>query len=244
MFRKYSNFLTMLLVILIVAIIGVIAYFAYSSFNAKSINDTAQATLAELEKATTKVKKPNSSQATNTVSNTVESNALDELTALNTVIEEPVEQPEEESGVRQEPEKVFMEDYEVRGKIEIPKTKVEYPVLSSVTKRSLEIAVGIAYGPGLNEVGNTVIFGHNYRNGLFFSNNKKLAVGDKIYITDVYGDRVTYTIYKMYQTTANDATYMTRDTHGRREISLQTCTDDSSKRIIIWAAEGNEVVQE
>jgi hypothetical protein len=30
---------------------------------------------------------------------------------------------------------------------------------------------------------------------------------------------------------------MTRDTEGRREISLQTCTDDSSGRIIIWAAE-------
>lgn len=243
MFRKYSNFLTMLLVILIVAIIGVIGYFAYSSFNAKTINNTAQATLEEFEKATTSIKQPNSSQTTNTVTNTVESNVLDELTALNTVVEEPVQEPVE-SGERQEPEKVYMEDYEVRGKIEIPKTKVEYPVLSTVTKRSLEIAVAIAYGPGLNQVGNTVIFGHNYRNGLFFSNNKKLAVGDKIYITDIYGDRVTYTIYKVYQTTANDATYMTRDTKGRREISLQTCTDDSSKRIIVWAAEGNEVVEE
>jgi len=36
---------------------------------------------------------------------------------------------------------------------------------------------------------------------------------------------------------------MTRDTEGRREISLQTCTDDSSKRIIIWAAEGAQVLQ-
>ena len=28
---------------------------------------------------------------------------------------------------------------------------------------------------------------------------------------------------------------MKRETNGRREISLQTCTDDSSGRIIIWA---------
>ena len=41
----------------------------------------------------------------------------------------------------------------------------------------------------------------------------------------------------MYQTTSNDAEYMTRDTQGRREISLQTCTDDSKDRLIIWAAE-------
>jgi LPXTG-site transpeptidase (sortase) family protein len=121
------------------------------------------------------------------------------------------------------------------GRIEIPKTSVDYPVLGKLTKKSLEIAVAIAYGPGLNEVGNTVIYGHNYRNGLFFSNNKKLSNGDKIYITDQAGNRVEYKIYNIYQTSANDATYMTRDTEGRREISLQTCTDDSSARIIIWA---------
>ena len=40
------------------------------------------------------------------------------------------------------------------------------------------------YGAGINQAGNTVIIGHNYRNGLFFSNNKKLNNGDKIYITD------------------------------------------------------------
>ena len=136
-----------------------------------------------------------------------------------------------------------MENYEVMGRIEIPKTKVDYPVLGELTKKSLEIAVAIAYGPGLNQVGNTVIYGHNYRNSMFFSNNKKLLKGDKIYITDQYGERVEYTIYRVYQTTADDATYMTRDTEGRREISLQTCTDDSSKRIIIWAAEGAQVLQ-
>lgn len=28
---------------------------------------------------------------------------------------------------------------------------------------------------------------------------------------------------------------MLRNTEGKREISLSTCTDDSSKRTIIWA---------
>ena len=147
--------------------------------------------------------------------------------------------PEEEQPI----EKVMMEDYEVMGTIRIPKTGIEYPVLETVTKRSIEIAVGIAYGPGLNEVGNTIIFGHNYRNGLFFSNNKKLSNGDKIYITDKYGQKVTYEIYNMYQTDPSDASYFVRDTEGRREISLQTCTDDSSARIIIWAAEQEKTQQ-
>jgi len=131
-----------------------------------------------------------------------------------------------------------MEGYEVKGRIQIPKTGIDYPVLETVTKKSLEIAVGIAYGPGLNEVGNTIIYGHNYRrNGVFFSDNKKLANGDKVLITDQMGQTITYTIYNIYQTTPSDASFFTRDTEGRREISLQTCTDDSKGRIIIWAAE-------
>lgn len=246
MFDKYSNILTMILIFFVVAICGIIGYFAYDLFNSNNINSNAQSAIDELDNATQTVKKNNAkTNTTNTATNTTEPlnvvSPLGELQNLtqNQIVEEPVLEepanPEEEERI--EPEKVFMEDYEVMGKIEIPKTGVEYPVLERVTVRSIEIAVAIAYGPGLNEVGNTVIYGHNYRNGLFFSNNKKLSNGDKIYITDKYGEKVTYEIYNIYQTTANDATYFTRDTEGRREISLQTCTDSGNGRIIIWAVE-------
>ncbi len=239
MFDKYGNILTMLLVIFIVAIFGIVGYFVYDLLNSNNINENAQAAMDQFDASTQTVKNDknkNKVKKENKVENeyvpidrnTV--NPLDELNALNAnrVVEDPVEQ---------EPEKVYMEGYEVKGTIEIPKTGIKYPVLESVTKRSLEIAVGIAYGPGLNQVGNTIIYGHNYRNGLFFSDNKKLVSGDVIYITDQYGEKVTYEIYNIYQTSANDASYFTRDTEGRRELSLQTCTDDSSGRIIIWAAE-------
>lgn len=103
----------------------------------------------------------------------------------------------------------------------------------------METGIAILYGPGVNKIGNTVLAGHNYRNGTFFSNNKKLAIGDKIYLTDTSGKKVTYTIYKKYQTDANDFSYATRDTNGLREISVSTCTDDSSARLILWAKEGN-----
>ena len=248
MFDKYSNILTMILIFFVVAICGIIGYFAYDLFNSNNINSNAQSAIDELDNATQTVKKnKEKTNTTNTATNTNTAEALNVVSPLgelqnltqNKIVEEPVVEepvnPEEEERI--EPEKVFMEDYEVMGKIEIPKTGVEYPVLERVTVRSIEIAVAIAYGPGLNEVGNTVIYGHNYRNGLFFSNNKKLSNGDKIYITDKYGEKVTYEIYNIYQTTANDATYFTRDTEGRREISLQTCTDSGNGRIIIWAVE-------
>lgn len=234
--NKYSNILTMFLVILIVAIFGIIGYFAYSFFNSKSIDKNASSIVDEFEKATTTVKK-DTSNLTNTTNTTNEvenqntlQNPLALLNTTSTGTVEPTTNPEDT-------EKVYMEDYEVMGTIKIPKTGIEYPILETVTKRSLEIAVAIAYGPGLNEVGNTIIYGHNYRNGLFFSNNKKLVNGDKILITDRFGNTVTYVVYNIYETTPSDASYMQRDTEGKREISLQTCTDDSSGRIIVWARE-------
>lgn len=225
--NKYSNILTMLLVVFIVAILGIVAYFGYDLLNSKAVNNNAQSTLDEFEKAVTR---ETVSESTNNEVDGEVTNPLDELNSMTNTEEEVV----------QEPEKVYMEGYEVKGRIQIPKTGVDYPVLAEVTKRSLEIAVGIAYGPGLNEVGNTIIYGHNYRNGLFFSDNKKLSNGDKVLITDQYGNTITYSIYNIYQTTPSDASYFTRDTQGKREISLQTCTDDSSARIIIWAVEDGE----
>ena len=125
----------------------------------------------------------------------------------------------------------------VAGTIEIPATKLKCPIISQAeySLKALETSVVELYGDGLNQAGNTTIAGHNYRNGTFFSNNKKLNIGDKIYITDLDGKRLAYTIYDKFETEENDADYMVRDTQGAIEISLSTCTDDSKARLIILA---------
>ena len=128
--------------------------------------------------------------------------------------------------------------FNVIGTIEIPSTNIKYPVLNDPpTVKKLETSVVALYPSNtqLNTVGNVVIVGHNYRNGLFFSNNKKLKNGDKIYITDTDGKRVTYVIYKTFQAAENDTSFYNRDTDGAMEITLSTCTDDSSARIIVCA---------
>ena len=45
--------------------------------------------------------------------------------------------------------------------------------METATDSAIEVAVAVLSGPGVNQVGNTLIIGHNYRNGTFFSNNKK-----------------------------------------------------------------------
>ena len=129
-----------------------------------------------------------------------------------------------------------MENYDVVGTVRIPKTKVSYPILFPLSKRSLEIATAMLDTQnGINEPGNTTILGHNYRSNMFFSKNHTLKVGDKIYIKDNTGREVEYTIYRGFSTNPNDATYMRRDTKGETEVSLSTCSDDSQKRYVVLA---------
>lgn len=124
------------------------------------------------------------------------------------------------------------------GYIEIKKTDIKYPILEKATSKALEIAVAVIYPSTdvkLNLPGNVVIQGHNFKNGQFFSNNKKLTTGDKIYITDETGKKLGYTIYEIFSTTPEDASFYNRDTAGATEITLSTCSDDGNTRLIIKA---------
>ena len=234
---KYSDVLTMILVVVIVIILGIIGYFGYDVYSQNTKNANAQAALAEFEEATKTVRKKATTKVkdkTNTANNETYVPTAEDIQNSIDAIENTT--TEEEVVEEEKPKKVMYEGYEMKGKISIPKTNCEYPILAEVTKRSLEVAVAILYGPGLNEPGNTVIVGHNYRNGMFFSNNHKLAIGDLIYITSAT-ETVAYEIYNMYYDSPDAADYMKRDTNGGREISLSTCNNDSSQRLIIWAKE-------
>ena len=220
---KYSTFLTILLVVIIVAIVGVIGFLGFryiSSINSKK----------EAENFVDTFQKPNETEPT------------EEQPVIEGDLDVDVTEPENTGDTTDNNETAPAQEqrfnvYLVAGTIEIPATGLSCPVLAEeeYSKSALETSVVILHGVGLNQPGNTTIAGHNYRNGNFFSNNKKLNIGDKIYITDLTGKRLSYTIYNKYETSDTDAEYMTRDTQGATEISLTTCTDDSKARLIIWA---------
>ena len=210
---RYSRFLTILLIVVVIGIVVLLGYLGFDLF--KKIH-----TQNEAERFTEQFENNVTGNNDNKDDNSNAENPLDNI-----------ESSETSNGTKTYKYKGF----EVAGTIEIPTTNIKYPVLTKVSKKGLETSVAIQYGPGLNQVGNTVIVGHNYRNGLFFSKNKKLSNGDSIYITDNAGTKVKYIIYNKYETSPEDADYMQRYTAGKKEISLSTCTDDSSKRLIIWA---------
>ena len=122
--------------------------------------------------------------------------------------------------------------------MKIPDINLEYPIVEEVTTKALETALIALYpsGDSLNLPGNTVVIGHNYRNGTMFSNVKKLANGAKIYVTDYRGKSITYQVYNKFEANQDDTSFYTRDTNGLAELTLSTCTDASNdQRTIIFA---------
>ncbi len=79
--------------------------------------------------------------------------------------------------------------------------------------------------------------GHNYRNNKMFGGIKKLEKGDKIILTDTYGDSLTYEVYENYQTTPKDVSSLNQNTGGEKEITMITCTAGAIKRVIVKAIE-------
>ncbi len=221
--KKFNKVLTIILVIVVIAIFVIIGFWGYDLYQRYYINTSANEYL-EQEFSTNRIKVPRNTTGEEELQNVSLNIDVNEIESNNSTTSNRVA-------------KQTYKGYAVLGRIEIPKTKVNYPVLDRTSDASMKVSVGVLYGVGLNEIGNTVIAGHNYRNGTFFSNNKNLQNGDLIYITDLTGRRIKYTIYNVYETSSSDFEYATRDTAGKREISLTTCTADVNARLVIWARE-------
>ena len=204
---KYGNLLTVILIVSIVAIVGIIIFIGVRIYNKYHVEKGAAAAVSQFENIVSSDNNANDPNNTNGVGN---------ITGIA-----DIDETGDSSEIKKSSDgKTYYKGYEVVATIQIPTIKLKYPILEKVTKKSLETAVAWLY-----------------RNGTMFSNVKNLKNGDKIYITDESGQKVKYSVYKIYRTTGDDASYMTRDTKGKREISLSTCTDDSKARTIVWAVE-------
>lgn len=221
---RYSKVLTVILVIVIVAILGLIGFLGYDYYKKYQISKEASDFVDNYQGGTASGEEGN-----NTQNNTGATN-------LNDIANTPISDSNTTSSSTGK--KGTYKGFETVGTMEIPAIKFNYPVLNDVSAPAIEVSVGVLYpnGENLNQPGNTVIIGHNYRNGVLFSNNKKLKVGDKIYVTDYRGTRLTYTIYNKFETSDQDTSFYQRETNGKAELTLSTCTDASNNRRLIILA--------
>ncbi|MBR6505103.1 MAG: sortase [Clostridia bacterium] len=130
-----------------------------------------------------------------------------------------------------------VDGYEVIGRLQIPKIKLDTYVLSETTKNTLNKSVTKLCGPKVNGVGNLCITGHNYINDKMFSKLKKLENNDKILVTDIYDNTVEYVVYDTYKVEPDEVECLSQETEGEREITLITCTTGAIKRLIVKAIE-------
>lgn len=130
--------------------------------------------------------------------------------------------------------------YDIVGIVKIPAIDLEYPILSETSDALLKVSVCKFWGPEPNQVGNLCIAGHNYTNTRAFSQIYKLEKGDIIEITDLSGKTLKYEVYTHYVVKSNDTTPTSQITHGKKEVTLITCTNGLKERRIVKAIEVEE----
>ena len=220
---KYSKVLTVILVIVIIAIIGLLIYLGYDFYRKYTTTQDASEFVSSYQGDVT-----NTDDTSGNTTPTVDGNSV-ELNATPS------------GGSSSSSKRQQYRGHDVAGAISIPKINIDYPILEEISADALSDGVILLYptnAEALNQPGNVVIAGHNYRNGAFFSNLKRVSNGDKVYITDYLGNRKTYTIYDRFEADQSDTSFYQRDTGGKAEITLSTCTDASNNiRTIVFARE-------
>ena len=216
---KYSKVLTVVLVIIIIARVALLGFLSYDFIKKYNTSKQASDFVEEFQG--------------NITTSDQEKDTVQENVTLDNVNETPITSSSTSSSGKKK-----YNGLTVVGTMKIPAINLEYPIVQDVSTTALEKALIALYpsGDNLNLPGNTVIIGHNYRNGMFFSNLKKLTNGAKIYVTDFRGKSLTYEVYNKFEASSTDTSFYTRDTNGLAELTLSTCTDASNdQRTIIFA---------
>ncbi len=166
-------------------------------------------------------------------------NAMKNLFIMNNV-ENEIEENNEVIQKEYPKEEIIEEyrGYKVSAKLVIPQINLETYILEEYTEDSLNKSVAKFWGADPNKIGNLCVAGHNApRNKNMFYNLKQLNVGDKLTISDRNIGKVEYEIYNIYVVPPENIDCLSQATEGRRETTLITCTNDSSKRTIVKARE-------
>ena len=208
---KIEFFLSVLLVCLLSS------YYIYAEYDRNKTEEVSQAILSE------------------TQDNTIKDGEEDPIIiVLNETPEEEVETEDENVDTTTTIDGVT---YSTESFITIPKIGISYPVLSDTSDALLEVSVNKYWGPEPNEVGNYCIVGHNYRNGKMFGKLSELENGDIVELQDTKGRVLEYEVYNKYVVEPTDTSCTSQLTNGRKELTLITCTNYGTQRLVVKCRE-------
>lgn len=127
--------------------------------------------------------------------------------------------------------------YTVEAIVRVPRLEINYPVISETSEELLKISVNKYWGPMPNEVGNYCIVGHNYKSKKMFGRLSEIVNGDIIELEDINGNVVKYSVYDKYTVDPTNTACTSQLTNGRREVTLITCTNYGTQRLVVKARE-------
>ena len=125
--------------------------------------------------------------------------------------------------------------YETEAILEYPRLGISYPILSEQNESLLKISLCKYWGPSPNQVGNYCIVGHNYASGKMFGKVLGAKIGDTFTLSDINGNTVTYKVYDIYKVDPEDVRCTSQLTNGKKEVTLITCKEYGTKRLIVKA---------
>ena len=174
-------------------------------------------------------------QGKTSLASTVNVNTRNEMEESNIILDD--ENMIQDTSINQTEESMLTtyKGYPVIAKLEIPKINLETYVISEYSNQALGVSVTKFYGGNPNEVGNFCIAGHNYITKNMFHDLKKLSIGDTFSLIDKHQKEGMYKIYLVDIVEPDETQCLSQKTDGRIEVTLITCTTDSSKRIIVKA---------
>ena len=127
------------------------------------------------------------------------------------------------------------QNYKVSAKLEIPKINLKTYVLEDESEEAMWLCPTKYFGSEPNEEGNYCIAAHNYNKENMFNHITELEAGDTIYLSDNINGKVQYEVYDIYKVKPTNNEPLSQQTNGNTEITLITCSDYSSTRIIVKA---------
>lgn len=215
------------------------SYYIYAENDRNKSEEVAHQLLGQLEKSENNIV---NDITTKNIINDVIIVALDENDSdyMQESIQEPMQEyttdQEENSG------EIYTADngveYTIDSRLTIPCIGIDYPVLSETSEELLKISLNKYWGHGPNQVGNYCIVGHNYANGKLFGKLSQMEIGDTAVLKDMAtGKSVTYEAYKKYVVDPTDVSCTSQLTNGKREITLITCKNYGTQRLIIKCRE-------
>lgn len=168
------------------------------------------------------------------ISNMPNKSALISENSITIYTEDNVNNIKRSQEIEKEQIPIKYKGYLVSAKLVIPNINLETYVLDEKSKEAMWVCPTKYYGPEPNRVGNYCIAAHNYDKENMFNHIIELEIGDKIYLTDNENGKLEYEVYDIYKTEPDNISPLMQDTESP-EITLITCSDYSSKRIIVKA---------